>query len=47
MKQRIKVNALVLMAAILVIVFFPFKIIRQSSFMRVDFWEVVGISCLL
>lgn len=47
MKQRIQVNALVLMAAILVIVFFPFKIIRQSSFMLDDFWEVLGISCIL
>jgi protein-S-isoprenylcysteine O-methyltransferase Ste14 len=47
MKQRIQVNGIVLVLSILLIVFFPFKIIRHNAMFFDNFWEVLGVSCVL
>ena len=47
MKQRIKINGLVIIIGIAAIVFFPHRLIRQSSFLLDDFLEITGLSLIL
>ncbi|MFA5099570.1 MAG: isoprenylcysteine carboxylmethyltransferase family protein [Candidatus Omnitrophota bacterium] len=47
MKNRIKLNGIVLFLSILALAFFPRFIIRQDGFVFDDFWEVLGISLIL
>ncbi len=47
MKQRIKINGVVIIIGVAVIVFFPHRIIRHSSFFLDDVLEVIGVSLIL
>ncbi len=47
MKQRIKINGIVIIAGILSIVFFPHRFIRRSAFFLDDSLEIVGVSLIL
>ncbi len=47
MKQRIKINGVVIIIGVAVIVFFPHRIIRQTSFFLDDVLEVIGVSLIL
>ncbi len=47
MKQRIKINGLVIIIGLAAIVFFPQRLIRQPSFLFNDFLAVIGLSFIL
>ncbi|MFH0827828.1 MAG: isoprenylcysteine carboxylmethyltransferase family protein, partial [Candidatus Omnitrophota bacterium] len=47
MKQRIKINGVVIIIGVAVIAFFPDRIIRHSSFFLDDVLEVIGVSLIL
>ena len=47
MKQRIKINGAVIIIGVVVIVFFPQRFIRHSSFFLDEVLEVIGVSLIL
>ena len=47
MKQRIKINGIVIILGVLSIVFFPHQLIRHSAFFQDDVLEIVGVSLIL
>jgi len=47
MKQRIKINGIVMIISILFIVFFSHLLIRRSSFFLSDVLEIIGVSLIL
>ena len=46
-KQRIKINGIVIILGVLSIVFFPHQIIRHSAVFQDDILEIVGVSLIL
>ncbi len=44
MKERIKINGIVIIIGVIIIVFFSRMIIRRESFFLSDVWEVIGVS---
>jgi len=47
MKQRIKVNGIVIILGVLSIALFPHRLIRHSAFFQDDILEIVGVSLIL
>jgi len=47
MKKRIKFNGILMLMALLLVVFFPLKIIRRIDYSLDTYWEILGIALIL